>query len=187
MASTSKVQNADFSKKAISRAVLKQTTQHPSVLYPAGAAVIGGLAAIALGPGMVALGAVIGGGAIALGGEYAFFDVHSKTLSVHLVSGSSTANHVVAAVTREGTFTAAIDTTDQTDFASSGTGVITIAAALSGTSGPSGTACAPVRRSLRPVSPPPRARRSCACTSGNACVKSRSRSMPTFRMGQKSC
>ena len=68
MATTGKVRNADFSRKAISRAVLRQTTQHPTVLYPAGAAIIGGLAAVALGPGIVALGAVIGGGAIALGG-----------------------------------------------------------------------------------------------------------------------
>jgi hypothetical protein len=68
MASTGKVRNADFSRKAISRAVLKQTTQHPSVLYPAGAAIIGGLAAVAMGPGVVVLGAIIGGGAIALGG-----------------------------------------------------------------------------------------------------------------------
>ena len=68
MASAGQARNADFSRKAISRAVLKQTTQHPSVLYPAGAAIIGGLAAVALGPGVVVLGAMIGGGAIALGG-----------------------------------------------------------------------------------------------------------------------
>jgi hypothetical protein len=59
---------ADFSKKAISRAVLRQTTQHPSVLYPAGAAIIGGLAAIALGPSLATLGALAAGGAMAFGG-----------------------------------------------------------------------------------------------------------------------
>ncbi|MEM9300514.1 MAG: hypothetical protein AAGE01_00300 [Pseudomonadota bacterium] len=58
----------DFSPKAINRAVLKESTQHPTVLYPAGAAVIGGLAAIALGPGLVALGAMAAGGVIATSG-----------------------------------------------------------------------------------------------------------------------
>lgn len=57
----------DFSKKAVSRAVLKQTTQHPTVLYPAGAAIIGGIAMAAIGPSIVALGAAIGGGVLALG------------------------------------------------------------------------------------------------------------------------
>ncbi|MEM9531907.1 MAG: hypothetical protein AAGA23_13425 [Pseudomonadota bacterium] len=61
-------QRPDFSKNAINRAVLKQTTQHPSVLYPAGAAVIGGLAAVALGPSLLTLGALAAGGALALGG-----------------------------------------------------------------------------------------------------------------------
>jgi hypothetical protein len=66
MATTSK--RPDFSKKAINRAVLRQTSQHPSVLYPAGAAIIGGLAAIAIGPGLATIGALAAGGALAIGG-----------------------------------------------------------------------------------------------------------------------
>jgi len=57
----------DFSRRAIDRAVLRETSQHPSVLYPAGAAVIGGLAAVALGPGLFALGALAAGGVLAAG------------------------------------------------------------------------------------------------------------------------
>ncbi len=58
----------DFSEKAISKAVTRATSQHPSVLYPAGAAVVGGLAAVALGPSLAALGVLIGGGALAAAG-----------------------------------------------------------------------------------------------------------------------
>ena len=58
----------DFSEKAISRAVLRQTSQHPAVLYPAGVGVVGGLAVLALGPSLLGLGALAAGGALALGG-----------------------------------------------------------------------------------------------------------------------
>ncbi len=65
---TESAQRPDFSEKAISKAVIRATTQHPSVLYPAGAAVVGGLAAIALGPSLAALGVLIGGGCVAAAG-----------------------------------------------------------------------------------------------------------------------
>ena len=59
---------ADFSKKAVDRAVIRQTAQHPSVLYPAGAAVVGGLAALSIGPSLAILGVAAAGGLLAAGG-----------------------------------------------------------------------------------------------------------------------
>lgn len=59
---------ADFSKKAVDRAVLRQTAQHPSVLYPAGAAVVGGLAALSVGPSLAVVGVAAAGGLLAVGG-----------------------------------------------------------------------------------------------------------------------
>ncbi len=65
---TESAERPDFSEKAISKAVVRATSQHPSVLYPAGAAVVGGLAAVALGPSLAALGVLIGGGCLAAAG-----------------------------------------------------------------------------------------------------------------------
>ncbi len=59
---------ADFSKKAISRAVLKQSSQHPAVMYPVGVAALGGLALLLLGGSTVAIATAVGGGVFALGG-----------------------------------------------------------------------------------------------------------------------
>lgn len=57
--------NADFSAQAVSRAVLGRTLSQPHVLYPAAVGILGGLAAVVLGPAMVfvapaAIGAVLG-------------------------------------------------------------------------------------------------------------------------------
>jgi hypothetical protein len=58
----------DFSPQAVSRAVLRETLQRPYVLYPAAVGILGGMAALLLGPGALfvipaALGAVVAGGA----------------------------------------------------------------------------------------------------------------------------
>ena len=45
-----------FSKKAIDKAIIKSTIRHPSVLYPAAAGVLGGLAAILIEPSLLLLG-----------------------------------------------------------------------------------------------------------------------------------
>ena len=37
--------------------------------------------------------------AVAVGQEFAVFDVFAKTLTIHIDAGMSTANHVLAAVT----------------------------------------------------------------------------------------
>jgi hypothetical protein len=60
-----------FSKRAVSRAVLKATAQRPYVLYPAAIGILGGAAALALGPSLAfvipaVLGAVVGAGGWAL-------------------------------------------------------------------------------------------------------------------------
>ena len=57
-----------FSKKAIDKAIIKSTTRHPSVLYPAAVGVLGGLAAILIEPSLLLLGvAGVGIGLSALG------------------------------------------------------------------------------------------------------------------------
>lgn len=54
---------ADFSPKAVSRAVLGETLQKPYVLYPTAVGVLGGLAAAVLGPSLLFVApAVIGAG-----------------------------------------------------------------------------------------------------------------------------
>lgn len=65
----------DLSKRAVDMAVLAGSLQHPAVVYPAAAGVVGGLGAalITASPLMIA-GAVVGGGvaALALGVNYLF-------------------------------------------------------------------------------------------------------------------
>ena len=65
----------DLSKRAVDMAVLSGSLQHPAVVYPAAAGVVGGLGAalITASPLMIA-GAVVGGGvaALALGVNYLF-------------------------------------------------------------------------------------------------------------------
>src|SRR5438046_1927571 len=65
----------DLSKRAVDLAVLSASLQHPAVVYPAAAGVVGGLGAalITASPLMIA-GAVVGGGVamLALGVNYLF-------------------------------------------------------------------------------------------------------------------
>lgn len=63
--------NADFSPKAVARAVLKDTVTKPYVLYPAAVGILGGMAALLLSPAAVfvipaAIGGTIGAGAWAV-------------------------------------------------------------------------------------------------------------------------
>jgi hypothetical protein len=60
-------QRVDFSRAAISRAVLKETLQKPYVLYPAVVGVLGGLAALLLGPSWLFVGLGLAGGAFGAG------------------------------------------------------------------------------------------------------------------------
>lgn len=57
--------SADFSKSAINSAVLRTTLQHPSVLYPGAVGILGGAAALLLGPSTLLLALMAGGISIA--------------------------------------------------------------------------------------------------------------------------
>jgi len=61
-------QAADFSPQAVSRAVLGRTLSQPHVLYPAAIGILGGLAAVVLGPSMVFLAPAAIGAVFGLGG-----------------------------------------------------------------------------------------------------------------------
>lgn len=56
---------ADFSKSAVNSAVIKSTFQHPSVLYPGAVGILGGAAALLLGPSTLLIGLLAGGLGIA--------------------------------------------------------------------------------------------------------------------------
>lgn len=63
-----KISKADFSQAAIKKAVLKNTLQHPGVLYPTTIGLLGGVAAMVLGPTLPLLGVCAAGFAIGSGG-----------------------------------------------------------------------------------------------------------------------
>ncbi len=72
---------------------------------------------------------------VALGNEAAIYDQGTNTLTIRK-SATSTANHVAAAISAEGTFTATIDYHDTTSTAQAGTGVINfVSATIDGGSG----------------------------------------------------
>ena len=58
----------DFSPRAVARAVLNQSLQRPHVLYPTAVGVLGGVAALALGPTMLFVAPAVAGLALGLGG-----------------------------------------------------------------------------------------------------------------------
>ena len=58
----------DFSPRAVARAVLSQSLQRPHVLYPTAVGVLGGVAALALGPTMLFVAPAVAGLALGLGG-----------------------------------------------------------------------------------------------------------------------
>ena len=71
MADATRAKLADLSPRAVTRAVLRETLQKPYVLYPAAVGVLGGLAALLLGPTMLfvapaAVGLTLGLGSWAL-------------------------------------------------------------------------------------------------------------------------
>ncbi|MEX0642980.1 MAG: hypothetical protein WD468_09790 [Pirellulales bacterium] len=77
-------------------------------------------------------------GAVA-GSESASYDSNTKTLTVQIENGVSTAKQVAAAITVEGTFTAAVDYHDSTSKTQSGSNTVSIANFGVVTSGGSGT------------------------------------------------
>lgn len=58
---------ADFSKKAITKAVTQKGIQHPLVLYPGAIGILGLAATILLGPSIIPVTAAIAGGVISIG------------------------------------------------------------------------------------------------------------------------
>ncbi|MCH9670485.1 MAG: hypothetical protein K0U93_03460 [Gammaproteobacteria bacterium] len=68
------MQPADLSKKAVSRAVLENTAQHPLAVYPTVVGVLGGIGAVLFGPGVLTVGALVGGLGLGVGGwAYQYF------------------------------------------------------------------------------------------------------------------
>lgn len=65
-------------------------------------------------------------GAVTAGGELVDYDANSRTLTVRVQSGSSTAAQVAAAITAEGTFQAAVDFHDATTKAQAGTNPVEV-------------------------------------------------------------
>jgi hypothetical protein len=57
----------DFSPRAVSRAVLRETLQKPYVLYPVAVGILGGVAAAVIAPTAVFIGAAALGGVVGLG------------------------------------------------------------------------------------------------------------------------
>jgi flagellar hook-associated protein 3 FlgL len=74
------------------------------------------------------------------GSETASYDSFSKTLTVQIQDGESTANGVIAAINAEGTFTATLDGRDQTSIALAGTGNVNVNNFGVATAGGSGSA-----------------------------------------------
>jgi hypothetical protein len=72
----------DFSPRAVSRAVLNEAFQKPHVLYPSAVGILGGVAALLLGPSTLFVAPAIVGGALGIGAwafEYFFKrDEHAR-------------------------------------------------------------------------------------------------------------
>jgi hypothetical protein len=65
----------DFSPRAVARAVFNETLQRPQVLYPTAVGILGGVAAVLLGPSTLFIAPAIAGGALGFGAwayEYIF-------------------------------------------------------------------------------------------------------------------
>src|SRR5262245_13703993 len=65
----------DFSPRAVAKAVLNDTLQKPHVLYPSAVGILGGVAALLLGPSTLFIAPAVVGGALGVGGwayEYIF-------------------------------------------------------------------------------------------------------------------
>ncbi|MEX2093637.1 MAG: hypothetical protein WD971_13210, partial [Pirellulales bacterium] len=76
----------------------------------------------------------------AAGSEIVNYDSFTKTLTVQIEDGESTANDVIAAINAEGTFTAKLDGRDTTDTDLAGTGTVSITSFVDTTDGGGGTA-----------------------------------------------
>jgi len=72
---------------------------------------------------------------VTAGNEVASYDIGTKTLSISIEPGESTAADVVAALNAEGTFTAKLDPSDSTSFIEAGTGKVNLNSATTTTGG----------------------------------------------------
>ncbi len=71
----------DFSKKAISSAIMKNSIQHPLVLYPGAIGILGGAAALLLGPTVIPIAAAAAGGVISIGALITNFTVRKEQIT----------------------------------------------------------------------------------------------------------
>ncbi|MEM7251637.1 MAG: hypothetical protein AAF493_09465 [Pseudomonadota bacterium] len=74
----------NLSKRAIDRAVIGNTAQHPVAIYPTVVGVLGGIGAALFGPSLLTVGALVGGLSLGVGGwAFQYFakgDDHAKKL-----------------------------------------------------------------------------------------------------------
>ncbi len=71
----------DFSKKAISKAIMKNSIQHPLVLYPGAIGILGGAAALLLGPTAIPIAAAAAGGVVSIGALLTNFTVRKEQIT----------------------------------------------------------------------------------------------------------
>ncbi len=71
----------DFSKKAISKAIMKNSIQHPLVLYPGAVGILGGAAALLLGPTVIPIAAAAAGGIVSIGALLTNFTLRKEQIT----------------------------------------------------------------------------------------------------------
>ncbi|THB75137.1 MAG: hypothetical protein D6B28_00900 [Gammaproteobacteria bacterium] len=71
----------DFSKRAISKAIMKNSIQHPLVLYPGAIGILGGAAALLLGPTVIPIAAAAAGGIVSIGALLTNFTVRKEQIT----------------------------------------------------------------------------------------------------------
>ncbi len=75
------LEKIDFSKKAISKAIMKNSIQHPLVLYPGAIGIIGGAAALLLGPTIIPIAAAAAGGIVSIGALITNFALRKEQIT----------------------------------------------------------------------------------------------------------
>jgi hypothetical protein len=81
-----RARTADFSPQAVSRAVLQATLQKPYVLYPTAVGVLGGLAAVVLGPSLLFLAPAAAGLTLGFGGWALDFALRRDKLAADYIN-----------------------------------------------------------------------------------------------------
>jgi len=81
-----RARTADFSPQAVSRAVLNATLQKPYVLYPTAVGVLGGLAAVVLGPSLLFLAPAAAGLTLGVGGWALDFALRRDKLAAEYIN-----------------------------------------------------------------------------------------------------